>query len=157
MEGPSINRTYRPSILVVENDPIVASYVKEILVEAEYRVAGVASSASEALALLGQDRPDLAIVDVGLTGPLDGIELARLMRIKAQVPTIFLSGWTDARTKSKAAAAQPLAFLDKPFAPSTLFNAVEEAACMTNGFTNPDSGNLPDASLPPPGDTAANC
>jgi CheY-like chemotaxis protein len=131
MDDASVGGTYRPSILVVEDDPLLASYIKEVLTEAEFRIAGLVSSAAEALALLEHERPDLALVDIQLTGPLDGIELACLLQLKAHIPAIFLSGLTDPKTKLKAAAARPLAFLHKPFRPSTLFNTIEQATGMT--------------------------
>jgi len=119
--------SYRPGILIVEDDPLVASCINEFLTEAEFHVAGVASSASEALSLLDHDKPDLALIDINLTGPLDGIDLACLIRSKINAPTIFLSGLADAQTRLRAEAARPLAFLQKPFQPSKLFNAIQGA------------------------------
>jgi two-component system, response regulator PdtaR len=119
--------TNKLSILIVEDDPIVASYIEEVLTEAEFHVAGVAASASEALSLLDHDKPDLALIDIRLTGQLDGIDLACLIRTKINAPTIFLSGSADAPTRLRAEAARPLAFLQKPFRPSKLFNAIQRA------------------------------
>jgi DNA-binding NarL/FixJ family response regulator len=132
MYSYSIDSSQRPGILIVEDDPIVASCINEFLTEAEFHVAGIAASASEALSLLDHDKPDLALIDIHLTGPLDGIELACLIRSKINAPTIFLSGYADLETKQKAQAARPLAFLQKPFRPSSLFNEIERAfVCPT--------------------------
>lgn len=115
----------RARILIVEDEALVASYIEEVLVEAGFEVAGVASSGPEALSL-AENRPTLALVDIRLTGPIDGIELACLLR-QSGIPSIFLSGLFDAATMDRAATAQPLGFLAKPFLPSQVFRAIERA------------------------------
>jgi two-component system, response regulator PdtaR len=117
----------RNTILVVEDDPLVAVLIEDLLTEAGYQVIGLAASGSEALYLAEEATVGLALVDVGLVGPLDGIELACLLRGRFNIPTIFLSGAADVETRRRAAAAQPLDFLAKPFRPSQLYNAIEQA------------------------------
>jgi two-component system, response regulator PdtaR len=117
----------KPAILIVEDDPIIASYVKDVLDEAGFAIAGMAASAPEALSLALVERPVLALVDIGLTGPIDGIELARRLREEFSLPSIFLSGRTDEETAQRAAEARPLGFIAKPFVPSRVFAAIERA------------------------------
>jgi len=115
------------SILIVEDEALVASYIEEVLAESGFRVAGIAASGPEALSLAEETRPRLALVDIRLTGPIDGIELACLLRQKFGVPAIFLSGLADEETTHRAQLAEPLGFLRKPFRPSQVFNAIERA------------------------------
>jgi two-component system, response regulator PdtaR len=75
----------------------------------------------------------MAVVDIRLTGPIDGIELACRLRQKFGVPSIFLSGLVDAETMRRAAAAQPLGFLAKPFVPSQVFKAIDRAVSLISG------------------------
>jgi CheY-like chemotaxis protein len=96
--------TKKLNILIVEDDPIVASYIKDFLTEAEFHVAGVAASASAALSLLEHDKPELALIDIHLAGPLDGIDLACLIRSKINTATIFLSAFADPEGPSSATA-----------------------------------------------------
>ena len=121
------------SILIVEDEALVASYIEEVLAESGFRVAGVASSGPEALSLAEETRPQLALVDIRLTGPIDGIELACLLRQKFALPAIFLSGLADDETTRRAVAAEPLGFLRKPFRPSQVFNAIERALGQARG------------------------
>ena len=114
-------------ILIIEDDQLVASYIEDVLTEAGFTVAGIVASGNEALVLAAQHPLQLALVDIQLPGPMDGIELARLMRLEFNVPTIFLSGLIDPNTIRRAETAQPLGFLHKPFVPSRLFNAIELA------------------------------
>ena len=115
------------SILIVEDEALVASYIEEVLGELGFRAAGIAASGTEALSLAAESRPSLALVDIRLTGPIDGIELACLLRQKFALPAIFLSGLIDAETIERARIAEPLGFLPKPFLPSQVFNAIQRA------------------------------
>ena len=115
------------SILIVEDETLIASYIEEVLGGSGFRVAGIAASGPEALSLAAESRPSLALVDIRLTGPIDGIELACLLRQRFSLPAIFLSGLADADTTARAQKAQPLGFLPKPFLPSQVFNAIQRA------------------------------
>jgi two-component system, response regulator PdtaR len=58
---------------------------------------------------------------------MDGIEVAHLMRSRFNVQSIFLSGICDPETLERAKQAVPLGFLEKPFRPSQVFNALQRA------------------------------
>ena len=60
------------SILIVEDEALVASYIEEVLAESGFRIAGIAASGPEALSLAEETQPRLALVDIRLTGPIDG-------------------------------------------------------------------------------------
>jgi CheY-like chemotaxis protein len=129
-----VTDTSKPtSILIVEDEPLIASYIEEVLAESGFRVAGIASSAAEALSLADEARPRLALVDIRLNGAVDGIELACRLRQQFGIPTIFLTGLADAETVRRAEHAQPLGLLRKPFRPSQVFNAIEQALDAHDG------------------------
>ena len=121
------------SILIVEDEALIASYIEEVLGESGFHVAGIAASGPEAVSLAAETSPVLALVDIRLTGPIDGIELACALRQKFDLPAIFLSGLVDGETTRRAAAAQPLGFLPKPFLPSQVFKAIERALRLMQG------------------------
>jgi len=115
------------TILIIEDEALVASYIGTVLAESGYRVAGIAACGPEAVSLADAHRPHLALVDIRLAGRTDGVELACRLRREFGVPSIFLSGAADAETIERAQATQPLGFLKKPFLPSQVFNAIERA------------------------------
>jgi two-component system, response regulator PdtaR len=117
----------RVSLLVVEDEALVASYIRDVLEESGFVVAGIASSGPEAISLASAGVIHLALVDIKLAGPMDGIEVARLLRDRFGTPSIFLSGFHDPETMERAKTAEPLGFLQKPFRPSQVFNALEKA------------------------------
>lgn len=129
IKGDAAARTQRrpASILIVEDEALVASYIQEVLEESGFIIAGVASTGPEAMSLATASRPDLALVDIKLAGPMDGIEVAQLMRSQFNVHSIFLSGVCDPETMERARSATPLGFLEKPFRPSQVFNALQRA------------------------------
>jgi two-component system, response regulator PdtaR len=118
---------HRVNLLLVEDEALVASYIRDVLEESGFVVAGVASSGPEAISLASERPVDLALVDIKLAGPMDGIEVARLLRERFAVSSIFLSGIHDPETMERAKVASPLGFLQKPFRPSQVFNALEKA------------------------------
>jgi CheY-like chemotaxis protein len=115
------------AILVVEDDALVAAYIRDVLEASGFAVPGVASTGLEAFALVHEMKPRLALVDIRLAGPLDGIEVARQLLTRFGVPSIFLSGIDDPEILERAEQAHPLGFLRKPFLPSQVFNALERA------------------------------
>jgi CheY-like chemotaxis protein len=98
-----------------------------MLEEMGFDVTGVAASSLEALALVTERKPRLALIDIRLAGSVDGIELAIQLREEYGIPAIFLSGSVGPDIAVRAQAAQPLGMMQKPFRPSEMFNAIERA------------------------------
>ena len=107
--------TQSARLLIVEDDVLVASSLEELLSDSGFEVVGTAGSAATALSLAGERLPQLALVDIGLLGPMDGIELAYQLREHFRIPMIFLSGLSDPETKERALLSQPLGFVRKPY------------------------------------------
>ncbi len=115
------------TILIVEDEALVAAAVTDMLDELGFDVTGVAASGLEALALVAERKPRLALIDIRLAGSVDGIELAIQLREGYGIPAIFLSGAVGPEIAVRAQAAQPLGMIQKPFRPSEMFNAIERA------------------------------
>ena len=91
---------------------------------AGHTVVGTATSAAEAVRVVGQERPDLVLMDVRLVGERDGIEAATEIWQRFAIRSLFVSANLDAAARAKASAANPLGFLEKPFTPHRLLEAV---------------------------------
>lgn len=109
----TVNRTLR--ILVVDDEALIADYIAYLLKDAGHMIVGVAASGEEALNRLREVEADVAVVDIKLKGPIDGIQLVHEMRTHANIPHIFISGSGDPETLRRARDTLPLAFLQKPF------------------------------------------
>ncbi len=112
---------------MVEDETLIALYLVELLADLDYDVFGPAASAVRALRLAEDVRPDLALVDIGLTGRADGIAIAVELRDRLGIPTIFLSGTSDPATIKRAKLAAPVDFIHKPFAAGQLEAALKGA------------------------------
>jgi CheY-like chemotaxis protein len=114
-------------LLIVEDEVLLASALQELLRDAGFEVVGTAGSAAAALSLAKDQNPQLALIDICLVGPIDGIELACRLRDEYRIPTIFLSGLADPEASQRALMAQPLGFLRKPYRASQVYNAIQKA------------------------------
>ena len=115
------------SILVVEDEGIVARDLQESLMRLGYQIAGVASEGGQAVSMAEQRKPELIVMDVSLRGDIDGIQAARLIQERSQVPVIFLTGHSDSATLQRAVLAGPLGYILKPFQEIELRCAIEVA------------------------------
>ena len=77
-----------PSILIVEDEAIVALELRHELQDLGYTVAGVVASGEQALAAVAKQVPQLILMDVRLQGPMDGIAAAESIRQRHDVPTL---------------------------------------------------------------------
>jgi PAS domain S-box-containing protein len=102
-------------ILIVEDEPIVALDLQQELEQFGCEVVALAQSADEALMAVEESQPDLALMDLHIFGSLDGIQTARLLRDAYQVPSIFLTAYSDDTTISRAVREMPYGYLTKPF------------------------------------------
>lgn len=121
--GPDKQKT----ILVVEDEGIVARDLQQTLIGLGYRVPSSAATARQALQLAAEQRPDLALMDIQLRGEPDGIEAATALREQYGVPVIFLTANSDAATLERAKTAAPYGFLVKPVKADELGRVLEIA------------------------------
>jgi DNA-binding LytR/AlgR family response regulator len=115
------------SILIVEDELIIAEDMSNILTGQGYQVTGIAMDAFEAVELLNAQRPDLVLLDINLSGKTDGIMLAEKINQTYGVPFIFTTSYTDGPTVERAKKVNPLNYLVKPFKPEQLFTTIELA------------------------------
>ncbi len=114
-------------ILIVEDELIIAEDLKDILESLDYEVCGIAISAREALQLLEEHAPDIALLDIQIKGGKDGIELANDINEQFKIPFIFLSSHADAATLERAKQVKPFGYLVKPFQEKDIHTTVEMA------------------------------
>jgi len=120
------------TILVVEDEGLIALHLTEILEKAGYRVISPAYSGEMALrALETSPKPDLVLMDIGLAGSLDGIETARQIKKRSPVPLIFITAYTSENMLARMREAAPDGFIIKPFIDSELLDLVGKTVGRT--------------------------
>lgn len=130
------------TILVVEDEAVVALDLKMQLEDLGYRVVGIADTAADAVLLARRHRPSLALMDIQLRASAlpddgdpagdapwlrDGIDAARVLQRELDVPVIFLTSFSDAETVQRAARTSAYGYLTKPFQIKELRAGIEIA------------------------------
>ena len=114
-------------ILVVEDERLIARDIAMQLRDLGYEPHGPADTGEQAIAMAGELRPDLVLMDVHLRGAMDGIEAAQAIRIQFDVPTVFLSAFSGDESSARAQLAKPAGYLSKPFEDYELREVIEAA------------------------------
>ncbi|MDP2410305.1 MAG: response regulator [Pseudolabrys sp.] len=116
-----------PRILIVEDEYFVGLDIERWLLEANYEVIDIATTAGKAVELAKSQNPDLILMDVRLLGPRDGIEAAIDIYVEMGIRCVFATAHNDTATRARGASARPLGWLHKPFNQNELLKGVEEA------------------------------
>lgn len=103
------------SIFVVEDDALIALRNYELLTKSGYKVPEMFASGEDLLDYLeGSGVPDLILMDIGLSGKIDGIETARRVRERYNIPVIFLTAYIDDQRMVRAKEISPYGYIVKP-------------------------------------------
>lgn len=113
-------------IVLAEDEAIIRLDLRETLEDEGYSVVGEASRGDQALDLVRELRPDVAILDVKMPGA-DGITVAGQIRDERLCAVLLLTAFSQRDLISRAADAGALAYLVKPFERAELVPAVEVA------------------------------
>ncbi len=121
-------------ILVVEDDPLVAAVIQDIVRDAGGAVAGTITSALAAVGAAAVIAPDAVIMDVQLTGPMDGIEAAGVIRARRNMPIVIITGAVDETDlRARLAGLDGVEAVLKPLYSHTLCSAILRA-CQRSAF-----------------------
>jgi AmiR/NasT family two-component response regulator len=105
----------KPSILIVEDEAIVAKDLAVKIQQLGYHVAGITATGAEAIELARQQRPELVLMDIRLTGTMDGIAAAQVIHSECNLSVLFLTAHSDADTTERAQQAGAVGYILKPF------------------------------------------
>jgi CheY-like chemotaxis protein len=117
----------QPTLLVVDDDPVVALEVEAALKRLGYAVAGTALSGEQALAQATVTNPDLVLMDLHLAGALGGVQAAQVLRQRLGTPVVFLADSLEEQDLRQALTAEPHSVLHRPLRDVELRSAIELA------------------------------
>lgn len=117
----------KASILIVEDEVIVAIELREKLQSLGWRVSGLATSGAEALALADAVPPDVVLMDITIKGGMDGIETARRLQALYRVPVIFITAFIRPGLQRSLKSKPPFVWLSKPLVDEELLRAIRKA------------------------------
>lgn len=111
-------------IYIVEDSPVIAASLKQMVTIMGHSVAGISSSYEDAVAKLVHIDIDMVITDIMLSGQKNGIDLGAYVKENLKVPVIYQSSITDSCLMIQAMSTRPLAYLIKPVSRIQLSNAL---------------------------------
>lgn len=114
-----------PRMLVVEDERIVAVDLQQTLRTLGYDAYATAGSGASALAIAAVNVPDIALMDIRIDGPIDGIDTALELRQRFGTSIIFLTAYADDLTLERAKRVMPCGYLLKPVTALAIKAAVE--------------------------------
>jgi diguanylate cyclase (GGDEF)-like protein/PAS domain S-box-containing protein len=117
----------KANILIVDNDLIFPPEIQRSLENDGYMLVGHADTGEAALRLAGDLHPDLVLIDIGLKGDPDGIDTARQIRERFDLPVVFQAEGSDGSTLARARQAEPYGYIVKPYEEPQLFFVMELA------------------------------
>ncbi len=115
------------TIVIVEDESIVAQDLQFTLEDLGYEVPAIADSGELALALAKEINPDLMLMDIRIIGEIDGIETAKIIYHQFDIPVIFMTAHSDEETLARAKTATPFGYVIKPFEKRELRTIIEIA------------------------------
>jgi len=110
-------------VLIVEDEGIVALDLQRRLVTLGYDVPRIATSHDDALMAINEIIPDIVLMDINISGEIDGIDTAA----KIETPVIYLTAYSEENTLERAKATKPYGFLLKPFSERELHATIQMA------------------------------
>jgi DNA-binding response OmpR family regulator len=124
------------TVIVVEDDPHIADLVDLYLRREGFRVL-LARDGEEGLALVAREDPWIVILDVGLPGPRDGFDVCRELRVKGNLPVLFLTARDDEMDRIVGLELGADDYMVKPFSPRELVARVKAILRRTRDIAPP--------------------
>ncbi len=113
-------------VVIAEDEAIIRLDLKETLEEEGYEVVGETGRGDQALELVRELRPDLAVLDIKMPG-MTGLEVAKQINEERLCGVLILTAFSQREVVEQARDAGALAYLVKPFQKSDLIPAIEVA------------------------------
>lgn len=114
-------------VLIAEDEIVLAMGIEKSLKSFGYEVTGKVTRGENAIMMAIDKKPDIVLMDIHLEGKIDGIEAAKEIHRKLNIPIIFLTAYSDEETFKRAIEAAPYGYLGKPFRPDDMRTTIETA------------------------------
>ncbi|HNX23676.1 MAG TPA: response regulator [Spirochaetota bacterium] len=120
-------KSSKKKILIVEDQLIIAMDLKLTLEGLGYDVTGIAGTAEECFQYFEKEKPDLVLMDIMLSGNVDGIYAAEVIHKDFDVPIIYLTAHSDDNSLLRANLTGPYGYIVKPIEERDLYTSIEIA------------------------------
>lgn len=114
----------KTKILIIEDEIIVALDIKSALENLGYEVTTTATNHTEALTSIKENIPDIILADINLENSINGINTVKDIKKIHDIPTIYLTAFSDDETINRAIQTNPIGYLLKPFKTNELKSTI---------------------------------
>jgi CheY-like chemotaxis protein len=121
------------SVLIVEDEPIVAMQLQESLEAMGYLVPAIIDTGDEVLAAALEHKPDLILMDIKLRSFIDGVDAAKRLKLVCDIPVLYLTAYPSKGSQDRALSTSPAGYLVKPVSDRDLRLAIEQALASAAG------------------------
>lgn len=115
-------------ILIIEDEPVISMHLESIVEDMGHRVAGVATTRDEAVALAQDGNIDLVLADIRLADNSSGIDAVRDILARDDLPVIFITAYPERLLTGER--PEPTYLITKPFDAATVIATVGQALLM---------------------------
>ena len=126
-------------VLIVEDEMLVQLHLDRTVISMGHQVTAKVTTAREAIEAAERERPDLALIDINLPGPRDGISLARELIERFDCSIVFATAHADADTLERAQSVRASGYLVKPFTSAELRAAISTAIAFKSAGNRPQA------------------
>ncbi len=104
----------KDKVLIVEDDSMLCTIFEMFLEDLAYEHSGTFASGEEVLEHLKDEQPDLILMDIHLSGKINGIEAAKQIFLKYNIPIVYISGDSNIETLKNAVFPNIYGYMTKP-------------------------------------------
>lgn len=115
----------RTRVLIIEDEPLIALDIEEIVTSLGHSSIGIARTKDEALAIAGKTQPGLVLADIQLADGSSGIDVVNLLLAQFPAPVIFITAYPERLLSGDR--PEPTFLMPKPFRPATLTAVICQA------------------------------
>ena len=121
----AITDDLQATVMIIEDESIIALHIKSIVEALGHSVAGVARTRHEAVELAGRVRPELVLADISLADGSSGIDAVKDILGVMDVPVIFITAFPERLLTGER--PEPTYLITKPFEPETVTATIGQA------------------------------
>ena len=113
-------------VMIVEDEILIGLMLAKKLRGHGFDVGDIITSGEQAIEAVVGEKPSVILMDVTLSGEMNGIEAARLIKAEHNIPVIIFTGYTDSQLREQAQKVQPVAVLTKMAPVSDIVSAINQ-------------------------------
>lgn len=114
-------------VLIVEDDILIAEHIKDLLENFGLPNIFMAHTKKNAIEILNLIKPELVLLDINLSGQLEGIQLAKIIDETIHCPYIYITANSDLLVIQKAINTKTAGYITKPIKKADFFAAIQLA------------------------------